>query len=33
VDAKRLETRAKRIAQAIEWMSEGKRRNWKYEQC
>jgi uncharacterized protein YdeI (YjbR/CyaY-like superfamily) len=33
VDAKRPETRTKRIAQAIEWMSEGKRRNWKYEQC
>jgi hypothetical protein len=33
VDAKRPETRAKRIVQAIEWMSEGKRRNWKYEQC
>lgn len=31
VEAKRPETRAKRIAQAIEWMAEGKRRNWKYE--
>ncbi|MFT3898577.1 MAG: YdeI/OmpD-associated family protein [Thermomonas sp.] len=33
VEAKREETRAKRLAQAIEWMSEGKRRNWKYENC
>lgn len=33
VEAKRPETRAKRIAQAVEWMAEGKRRNWKYETC
>jgi len=33
VDAKRPETRAKRIAEAVAWMSEGKRRNWKYENC
>ena len=32
-EAKRDETRAKRIATAIEWLSEGKRRNWKYESC
>lgn len=32
-EAKRDETRAKRIAQAIEWMAEGKKRNWKYENC
>ena len=31
VEAKREETRAKRLAQAVEWMAEGKRRNWKYE--
>jgi uncharacterized protein YdeI (YjbR/CyaY-like superfamily) len=30
VDAKREETRDKRIAQAVEWMAEGKPRNWKY---
>lgn len=30
-DAKRDETRAKRVAQAVEWMAEGKSRNWKYE--
>ena len=29
--AKRAETRERRIAQAIEWLGEGKRRNWKYE--
>jgi uncharacterized protein YdeI (YjbR/CyaY-like superfamily) len=33
VEAKRPETRSKRIAQAVEWMAEGKRRNWKYEGC
>jgi len=32
-EAKRPETRAKRIAQAVEWMAEGKKRNWKYENC
>lgn len=32
-EAKRDETRAKRIAQTIEWLSEGKKRNWKYEKC
>jgi len=33
VQAKRPETRARRVAQAVEWMAEGKRRNWKYEKC
>lgn len=32
-EAKRDETRAKRIATAVEWLAEGKRRNWKYENC
>jgi uncharacterized protein YdeI (YjbR/CyaY-like superfamily) len=32
-EAKRPETRDKRIATAIEWMAEGKTRNWKYENC
>jgi uncharacterized protein YdeI (YjbR/CyaY-like superfamily) len=32
-DAKQDATRAKRIATAIEWLSEGKKRNWKYENC
>lgn len=30
-EAKREETRAKRVAQAVEWMAEGKSRNWKYQ--
>jgi uncharacterized protein YdeI (YjbR/CyaY-like superfamily) len=30
-EAKQAATREKRVAQAIEWMSEGKSRNWKYE--
>ena len=30
-DAKREETRDKRIATALEWIAEGKSRNWKYE--
>jgi uncharacterized protein YdeI (YjbR/CyaY-like superfamily) len=33
VEAKRPETRDKRIAQAVEWMAEGKKRNWKYQNC
>ena len=33
VEAKREETRAKRLAQTVEWLAEGKRRNWKYENC
>ena len=32
-EAKRPETRAKRIAQAVEWMAEGTNRNLKYEKC
>jgi uncharacterized protein YdeI (YjbR/CyaY-like superfamily) len=32
-DAKRPETRQKRIATAIEWIAEGKQRNWKYQNC
>jgi uncharacterized protein YdeI (YjbR/CyaY-like superfamily) len=30
-DAKTDETRRRRVAQAIEWIAEGKSRNWKYE--
>jgi len=30
VTAKREATREKRMAQAIQWMAEGKKRNWKY---
>lgn len=29
-EAKRPETRNRRIQQAVEWISEGKQRNWKY---
>jgi len=29
-EAKQDETRSRRIAQAIEWIAEGKSRNWKY---
>jgi uncharacterized protein YdeI (YjbR/CyaY-like superfamily) len=32
-DAKRPETRDKRIATAIQWISQGKQRNWKYQNC
>jgi hypothetical protein len=30
-DAKREETRRRRVETAVEWMIEGKSRNWKYE--
>ena len=30
-EAKREETQAKRVATALEWIVEGKGRNWKYE--
>ena len=33
ISAKRDATREKRVAQAAEWIGEGKRRNWKYEKC
>lgn len=33
VEAKRPETRAKRIATAAQWLAEGKKRNWKYGRC
>ena len=32
-EAKQDSTRTKRIATAIEWLSEGKRRHWKYQNC
>jgi len=32
-EAKQDKTREKRIADAILWLSEGKRRHWKYENC
>lgn len=33
IEAKRDETRMKRINQAVDWMAEGKTRNWKYQNC
>lgn len=32
-EAKTAATRDKRMAQAVEWLAEGKKRNWKYEKC
>ena len=32
-EAKRPETKEKRIAQAMDWIAKGKSRNWKYENC
>jgi uncharacterized protein YdeI (YjbR/CyaY-like superfamily) len=33
IEAKREETRAKRIVQTVELVAEGKDRNWKYRDC
>lgn len=30
-EAKRPETKTKRVAEAIAWIAEGKQRNWKYQ--
>ena len=32
-DAKQDATRTKRIATAVEWLADGKRRHWKYQNC
>ena len=32
-EAKREETRAKRLATTLEWLAEGKVRHWKYVNC
>jgi uncharacterized protein YdeI (YjbR/CyaY-like superfamily) len=32
-EAKTNATRQKRIATTLEWLTEGKSRNWKYEKC
>jgi uncharacterized protein YdeI (YjbR/CyaY-like superfamily) len=32
-EAKRKETRSKRLLTAIAWLAEGKSRNWKYLNC
>ncbi|MCF8207287.1 MAG: YdeI/OmpD-associated family protein [Methylotenera sp.] len=33
LEAKQSATRARRIAQAVQWLAEGKPRHWKYERC
>jgi uncharacterized protein YdeI (YjbR/CyaY-like superfamily) len=33
VEAKRPETKEKRVAQSVQWIAEGKQRNWKYQNC
>ena len=33
LEARREDTRQRRIAQAVEWLAEGKARHWKYENC
>ncbi len=33
VEAKQQATRDRRLATTIEWLAEGKRKNWKYEKC
>jgi uncharacterized protein YdeI (YjbR/CyaY-like superfamily) len=32
-EAKRPETKEKRVKQAVEWIAQGKQRNWKYMNC
>src|SRR5215204_1000562 len=32
-EAKTEPTREKRLATTLEWLAEGKKRNWKYEKC
>lgn len=32
-EAKREETRARRIKTALQWLAQGKSRNWKHEKC
>ena len=32
-EAKQDATRQKRIATAVEWLADGKRRHWKYQDC
>ena len=31
LEAKREETRARRLETALEWIAEGKTRHWKYQ--
>jgi uncharacterized protein YdeI (YjbR/CyaY-like superfamily) len=32
-EAKTEETRGRRLETSVEWLAEGKSRNWKYERC
>jgi uncharacterized protein YdeI (YjbR/CyaY-like superfamily) len=32
-EAKREETRAQRLATTVQWLAQGKSRNWKYANC
>ena len=32
-EAKQVATRARRVAQSIMWIADGKKCNWKYENC
>jgi uncharacterized protein YdeI (YjbR/CyaY-like superfamily) len=32
-EAKRDDTRRKRLSTTLEWLAEGKKRNWRYENC
>jgi uncharacterized protein YdeI (YjbR/CyaY-like superfamily) len=32
-EAKTDATRQKRLATTLEWLAEGRKRNWKYEKC
>lgn len=32
-EAKTQATRDKRMAQSVEWLAEGRKRHWKYENC
>jgi uncharacterized protein YdeI (YjbR/CyaY-like superfamily) len=32
-EAKREETRAQRLETTVQWLAQGKSRNWKYERC
>ena len=32
-EAKRPETRAKRVATTVQWLATGRKRNWKYANC
>ena len=32
-EAKREETRRSRLEQSVQWMAQGKTRNWKYQDC